>query len=84
MESAVSGSELDWVITRPAILTGKPATGDVRIFSAGNRDQAHSITRSDLAAFLVTQLTSDDHLGRPSPSPTGDRRSAAPLSVTAM
>ncbi len=62
MESAVSGSDLDWVITRPAVLTGKPATGDVRIFSAGNRDKAHSITRSDLAAFLVAQLTSDDHL----------------------
>jgi putative NADH-flavin reductase len=62
MESAVSGSELDWVITRPAVLTEKPATGDVRVFSAGNLDKAHSITRSDLAAFLVAQLTSDDHL----------------------
>lgn len=62
MESTVSGSELDWVITRPAVLTDKPATGDVRIFSADNRDKAHSITRSDLAAFLVAQLTSDDHL----------------------
>ena len=49
MESAVSGSELDWVITRPAVLTGKPANGDVGIFSAGNRGQAHSITRADLA-----------------------------------
>ncbi len=62
MESTVSGSELDWVITRPAVLTDKPATGDVRIFSADNRDHAHFITRSDLAAFLVTQLSSDDHL----------------------
>jgi NAD(P)H-binding len=62
MESTVTGSELDWVITRPAILTEKPATGDVRIFSADNRSKAHSITRSDLAAFLVAQLTSDNHL----------------------
>ena len=62
MESAVSGSELDWVITRPPILTEKPATGDVRVFSTDSRDQAHSITRADLAAFLVAQLTSDDHL----------------------
>ncbi len=62
MESAVSGSELDWVITRPAILTEKPATGDVRVFSTDSRDQAHSITRADLAAFVVAQLTSDDHL----------------------
>jgi putative NADH-flavin reductase len=62
MESTVSASDLDWVITRPAILTEKPATGDVRIFSADSRDVAHSITRADLAAFLVAQLTSDDHL----------------------
>lgn len=62
MESTVSGSELDWVITRPAALTDKPATGDVRIFSADNRAKAHSRTRSDHAAFLVAQLTSDDHL----------------------
>ncbi len=62
MESTVSGSELDWVITRPAILSEKPAHGDVRIFSADNRDRAHSITRADLAAFLVAQLTSDDNL----------------------
>jgi putative NADH-flavin reductase len=64
MESTVSGSKLDWVIIRPAILTEKPATGDVRIFSADNHDKAHSITRADLAAFLVAQLTRDDHLRR--------------------
>lgn len=62
MESTVSGSDLDWVITRPAVLTDKPATGDVRVFPADNREKARSITRSDLAAFLVAQLTSDDHL----------------------
>jgi len=62
MEDVVSGSGLEWVITRPPVLTDEPATGDVRIFSADNRDQAHSITRSDLAAFLVAELTSDDHL----------------------
>lgn len=64
MESTVRGSELDWVITRPAILTEKPATGDVRVFSADSRDKAHSITRSDLSSFLVAQLTSDEHLRR--------------------
>ncbi len=62
MEAAVRSSGLDWVITRPAILTDKPATGDVRVFSANSRDQAHSITRADLATFLVAQLTSDNHL----------------------
>jgi putative NADH-flavin reductase len=61
-EAEVRASDLDWIITRPATLNDKPATGEVRIFSADSRDRAHSITRSDLAAFLVAQLTSDEHL----------------------
>lgn len=62
MESAVTGSTLDWVITRPATLTDKAATGDVHVFSPQSRERAHSITRADLAAFLVAQLTGDEHL----------------------
>jgi len=63
-EATVSGSGLDWVIARPPFLTEKPATGDVRIFAAGSREHPHSITRSDLAAFMVDQLTSDENLGK--------------------
>jgi putative NADH-flavin reductase len=62
MESEVRASNLDWVICRPAILTEKPATGDVRIFTANNGGRAHSISRSDLASFLVAQLASDNHV----------------------
>lgn len=62
MESVVRGSGLDWVITRPAVLTDKAATGHVRTLSAGDRGRARSITRADVAAFLVAQLTGDDHL----------------------
>lgn len=64
MESTVRGSGLDWVITRPAVLTEKPATGEVRIFTTDSRDKAQAITRADLATFLVAQLTRNDHLGR--------------------
>lgn len=70
MESAVHASELDWVITRPPVLTDKPAIGDFRAFSSDSREQAHSVTRADLAAFIVAQLTSDAHLRQASPSPT--------------
>jgi uncharacterized protein YbjT (DUF2867 family) len=62
MEAAVRGSDLDWVITRPAVLTDKPATGVVRVFSTQAREKATSITRLDLAAFLVAQLSSDEYL----------------------
>lgn len=62
MEAAVRDSDLDWVITRPAVLTDKPATGDVRVLPLGSRARADSLTRTDLAAFLVAQLASDTYL----------------------
>lgn len=62
METAVEKSELDWVILRPAILTDDPAQGHVRVFEAATGEKAHKITRADLAAFMVAQLTSDQYL----------------------
>jgi len=63
MEAVVRDSGLDFVITRPAVLTDKPATGNTHVLTSGGRDKARSITRADLAAFLVAQITSSDHLG---------------------
>jgi hypothetical protein len=62
MEKEVEASGLEWIITRPAILTDKPATGDVHVYRPDTGEKAHTITRDDLAAFLVAQLTSDEHL----------------------
>ncbi len=62
MESAVEASDLDWVILRPAILTDAPAQGHVQVFRAETGEKAHKITRADLAAFMVAQLTTDEHL----------------------
>lgn len=62
MEGAVQASGLDWVILRPAILTDAPATGHVRVFEAETGENAHKITRADLAAFMVAQLTTDEYL----------------------
>lgn len=62
MEDVVGASGLDWVITRPPVLGDEPATGDIRVLSPDDGDEAHAITRSDLAAFILAQLTSDDHL----------------------
>ena len=62
MEAAVESSNLDWVILRPAILTDDAATGDVRVLSLESDDKAHKITRGDLAAFMVDQLTNDQYL----------------------
>ena len=61
MEAAVEASDLEWVILRPAILTDNEATGKVRVFGDDD-DKAHKITRADLAAFMVAQLSSDQYL----------------------
>lgn len=64
MESAVESSGLDWVILRPAILSDDPAKGNVRVLDAGTGEKAHGITRADLAAFMVIQLSTNEHLHR--------------------
>ncbi|MET1073768.1 MAG: NAD(P)-binding oxidoreductase [Umezawaea sp.] len=62
MESAVRESGLDWVITRPAVLTDKPATGRIEVMSSGSRTKARAITRADLAEFLVARLDGEEYL----------------------
>ena len=64
METEVEASGLDWVILRPAILNDDPAKDDVRVFDANTSEKAHKITRSDVASFMVTQLSSDEHLNQ--------------------
>ena len=64
MELAIGSSDLDWVVLRPAILSDDSATGKVQVFEPESRDKAHKISRSDLAAFMVAQLVSDEHLHR--------------------
>ncbi len=62
MEEAVKASGLDWVILRPAILTDDPAQGNVRVFAAATGETAHKVARADLAAFMLAQLATDEHL----------------------
>lgn len=62
MEDRVRRSGLDFVLVRPPVLKVGPATGNVKVSTGGGA--AGSITRADLAAFLVDQLTDDAHLGR--------------------
>lgn len=62
MEDAVESSALDWVILRPAILSDDHAKGNVQVFGIGTDEKAHTITRADLATFMVAQLTSDEYL----------------------
>jgi putative NADH-flavin reductase len=62
MEAVVDASGLDWIIVRPPFLNDDPGTGDIRVFSAETGETAHKLTRADLAAFMVAQLSSDEYL----------------------
>jgi putative NADH-flavin reductase len=61
MEGEVTRSGLSYVIARPPILKDDPPTGGVTVL--GSDAIGHTITRADLANFLVDQLEVDDHLG---------------------
>ena len=62
MEAIVDASGLDWIIVRPPFLNDDPGTGDIHVFSAETGEAAHKLTRADLAAFMVAQLSSDEYL----------------------
>lgn len=62
MEEAVEASDLEWVIVRPSLLNDDPPTGEIHTPTPESGEKAHKITRGDLAAFLVSQLSDDAHL----------------------
>lgn len=62
MEATIRSNGLDSIILRPAILGDGPVKGGVRVFDPETGEKAHKITRSDLDAFMVAQLSSDEHL----------------------
>ena len=62
-ERVIAGSSLDWVIVRPTALTNGPQRN---VFRAGS-DIGHwffpsRISRSDVAAFMLKQLTDGEYL----------------------
>ena len=59
MEATITGSDIDYTIARPPILTDDPGKGSYTVIPAP--EKAHKITRADLAQFLVDQLTADTH-----------------------
>lgn len=57
MTAAVTSSDLDYTIARITNPTNKPATGRIRSGFLGHDNVASAMTRADIAAFLVAQLT---------------------------
>ena len=60
-EEIFAASSLDWTAVRAAVLTDKAATGRI---NASNTGPNNTIPRADLAAFLVAELVSQDHLNQ--------------------
>ena len=63
-EARVRASALDWTIVYPTLLTDGPRTGKYR---AGERLELHglpSISRADVAHFMLGQLASPDYVRR--------------------
>lgn len=56
-EAIVRRSELEWTLVRPMVLNDKPATGDVRALIDLAEVHGGSISRGDVARFVVRELT---------------------------
>jgi putative NADH-flavin reductase len=54
-EQMIKASGLDWTIIRPGILTNGPATGKTRALTEPKDWRAGSISRADVADFLVRE-----------------------------
>jgi nucleoside-diphosphate-sugar epimerase len=59
MTKAVTESGLNWTLARITNPTDKPATGRVRAGFLGRDDVGSSMTRADIARFLLDQVTDD-------------------------
>ena len=61
--AVLESSKVEWVAVRVSRLTDGPATGCVKAFF-GNPSPSLKVTRSDLADFMLEQLTSDTWLNQ--------------------
>ncbi|TWB47548.1 NAD(P)H-binding protein [Nitrospirillum viridazoti] len=63
-EAIVRESGLDWVLVRPTILNNKPGHGGVRALTDLSDVHGGTISRADVAGFVLEQVHDDTWLGR--------------------
>ncbi|MBB3949960.1 NAD(P)-dependent oxidoreductase [Aureimonas jatrophae] len=61
-EAIVRASGLDWVLVRPSILNNKPARGSVRALTDLADVHGGSVSRDDVARFVLDQVETDGWL----------------------
>ncbi|NPC97777.1 NAD(P)-dependent oxidoreductase [Nocardioides sp. zg-DK7169] len=62
MTEVVSGSSLEWTLARVVRTTDRPSRGTIRSGYLGLDSVRWSMTRADLATFLVEQVTDESYL----------------------
>ncbi|GAA0779324.1 NAD-dependent epimerase/dehydratase family protein [Roseibium denhamense] len=65
-ETLIEGSDLDWLIVRPGVLTNGPKSNCYRVLSEPAEWRNGIVSRADVADFIVSQLD-NDRLGRKKP-----------------
>jgi putative NADH-flavin reductase len=61
-EAIIRDSELDWTIVRPSILNNKPGRASTRALTDLSDFHGGSISREDVAAFVLDQVDADTWL----------------------
>ncbi|MEO5720679.1 MAG: SDR family oxidoreductase [Chthoniobacterales bacterium] len=62
-EKLITHSDPDWVIVRPSVLTSGVARGEYRHGNVGSYILPTRVSRADVAAFMLKQLSDDTYLG---------------------
>ena len=63
-EQMIRANGLEWTIARPGLLTGGAATGRMRVLADKKDWQAGSVTRADVADFLVREAFERRYVGK--------------------
>jgi len=63
-EAIVRRSGLDWIIVRPVILTSGPKTGRYKVLCNPKDWRGGTVSRADVADFLVKQVQDSTYLGK--------------------
>ena len=63
-EQIIMASDTDWIIARPGGLTDGPCTGVYRVLGSASKEKVGrpSISRADVADFLLKHLTGDQYI----------------------
>lgn len=63
-EQIIRSSGLDWTIVRPGLLTSGPETGTYQVLDDPETWRGGSISRCDVANFLVREVADPSHVGK--------------------